>query len=79
MATTAMAKMYVNGRMSVGQVSRFDAHGKTFDVKKLAAETYSMGCIGIQRRRFGTLCDIRQDVVHALETGTLPERKGSGF
>lgn len=79
MTLTTLAQSYVNGRIPIGNVSRFHAHGKTFDVKKLGIDTYSMGCEGVQRRRFGTLREIRQDVAHAIETGTLPERKGSGF
>lgn len=79
MTLATMAQSYVNGRMSVGTTSRFVTHGKTFDVKKIGIDTYSMGCEGVQRRRYGTLREIRQDVAHAIETGTLPERKGNGF
>lgn len=63
-------------KLRVGESVRFDAHGRTFDVRKITAAEYSMGCVGVTRRRYGVLSEIREDVRHAVEFGCLPPQSG---
>ncbi len=58
---------------------KFSAHGVTFDVRKIRRGEYSLGAEGVQRRRYGTYDQIRQDVAHCLEFGKLPERIDGAF
>lgn len=57
----------------IGEEAKIEAHGKTCYVKRISRSTWHMRMQGLlERSRFGTKQEIREDVQSFLETGALP-------
>jgi hypothetical protein len=56
-----------------GQSVFFEVRGETFELKKKRAGVYYLAKISDNSRaRWGNKADIRKDLNHVLETGSLP-------
>lgn len=56
-----------------GDEITFIAHGHTFRVKKIVGNEFMMTCPLVSpRARFGNRKQIREDINHAFDSGTLP-------
>jgi len=58
---------------SSGQSVFFQSQGKTFELKKKRAGVYYLAkTTDNSRARWGNKAEIRKDINHVLETGSLP-------
>ncbi len=63
--------------LKTGITETFTARDRTFEVKRLNHDTWHLRDTQVRTTsRFGTLPQIREDVVHALEVGRLPPPVG---
>ena len=55
-------------------IETFTAGDRNFEVKRLNHNTWSLRDCLYNRMRFGSLAEIRDDVIATLETGHMPGR-----
>jgi len=66
--------MKINLPTSIKTPVMFESRGETFIAKKLRPGVYFLGLSRpYHRARFGTADEIREDIAHAVECGTLPQ------
>jgi hypothetical protein len=63
-----------------GHVETYTVNDTTFRIKKVRHGVYSLHASNVHNRcRFGNLEEIRTDINHTLEFGTLPPPSSYGF
>lgn len=61
----------------IGETRRFEAYGRTFVIRRIRSNTYTLAALDLDRIRFGNRKEILQDIGTAQATGQLPKQQTS--